>query len=941
LRKLAVVNEAPITHEEQPALGRGMGYSACLHLLLVGVTLFGLPKLFIHWVEEDTPAVFAVDVLAYSPALRTTVPVGQGAIDTAVQPRNSIYGLGLRELRDPGKDELALSTTPERGDQKRAENRTAPSPVKRDTDQAGRTPAPSAAASQGVAEGAPVSVPIPPRPEAAAARAPSQGNAPVPTSATQDNKIAGVQTGSPTAQPSNAGQAPQARAMAEAASQAGASREDGSASSSSVGRQVRGRAAASFGSGSAATSPQNATPARASQTQAAAAPPATTIESSEAAKLGSWHAIEPGKLTLDQPAVFSSAAIQADPQMLASAEPRKSALFTDPMNSDATAPPAAGSADGQAMSGQPASAPPAAASRGDGAAASGSAWQQLRTRVAALFASGTDAAALSSQDVTPARASDTQALAIPPHVAAKTSSSTADDGTPGIATHAAQAPNSGRRMTSPAERTASEIIAELSAGNAQNAGRADAADTSPAKQSNGATASAALAAKEASLSDSRRPLRQPPESADSALSAQLPSAPPLVQLSDRTQAAPADARTASLERSTAPPTQARAPTGSLVQSTPASLPTPPAPVSADQKPTGAGSSAGKTPVVPASISPALPRVIALPAPGDPARPALDAMLKLDHQVAEAMVLPPPPDDELAKELQALRDELLASAKEGYARAQYALARLLLQGRGGSSDPAAAAEWLKHAAEKGNVEAQLLYGFLAAAGAGGTRKTDEAYLWWSVATAQGSEAASAALKLLEPAVDPVGLMRARASAKQWMAYSDELKEPAVPAAQKLDNTLKLVHAAARGDAQRVRTLLARGLDIGGTDQTGHTALVNAAWRGRDTTAALLVGAGADIDFRTLDGTTALTWAAANGYARIAKLLIESGATVDIVDNAGRTPLMRAAWNRHADVVAVLLAAGARPGAADKEGKTASDFARLGGDASVIGLLGKTR
>src|SRR4051794_25201680 len=67
---------------------------------------------------------------------------------------------------------------------------------------------------------------------------------------------------------------------------------------------------------------------------------------------------------------------------------------------------------------------------------------------------------------------------------------------------------------------------------------------------------------------------------------------------------------------------------------------------------------------------------------------------------------------------------------------------------------------------------------------------------------------------------------------------------------------LVAAAARGDAETVRRLLADGADVDTRDEQGRTAVTAAALGDHVDTARVLVDAGADVDLQDDDRNNAL-------------------------------------------------------------------------------------
>ena len=142
---------------------------------------------------------------------------------------------------------------------------------------------------------------------------------------------------------------------------------------------------------------------------------------------------------------------------------------------------------------------------------------------------------------------------------------------------------------------------------------------------------------------------------------------------------------------------------------------------------------------------------------------------------------------------------------------------------------------------------------------------------------------------------------------------------------------LTQAAATGQTDAVRSLLAGGAPVDERDASDWTALHFASAHGWTDAAALLRDRGADPNARARFDMTPLHWAALRGHAEVAGLLTRRGARVDARNAYGMTPLHLAADDK---VVAVLVTAGAEVNALDDRGRTPLHTARQGKVAKAL-------
>ena len=183
----------------------------------------------------------------------------------------------------------------------------------------------------------------------------------------------------------------------------------------------------------------------------------------------------------------------------------------------------------------------------------------------------------------------------------------------------------------------------------------------------------------------------------------------------------------------------------------------------------------------------------------------------------------------------------------------------------------------------------------------------------------------------------------------------------------DDMLKAVNSR---DADKVSTLLQRGMDVNTSDQDGNTLLMLAARNGDGRTLEILlknkpnilkinkygdsalmlsalrgplenvkalVLAGADID---PDGWTPLIYAAFEGQVEIVSYLLMLDVDIDAQSANGISALMAASRNGHLDVVRILLEKGADVNLVNQDNKTALGLALERSQTDIVSLLQKT-
>jgi pectate lyase len=152
---------------------------------------------------------------------------------------------------------------------------------------------------------------------------------------------------------------------------------------------------------------------------------------------------------------------------------------------------------------------------------------------------------------------------------------------------------------------------------------------------------------------------------------------------------------------------------------------------------------------------------------------------------------------------------------------------------------------------------------------------------------------------------------------------------------------LQEAAAEGDFEAVRLLIAQGIDVDHReDSFFKTALHHAAINGHKNIVQFLLTKGAQIDaWNGYPGGTPLDYAAEKGHKEVAELLIIGGANVNAKRGspAGDTPLHSAVRAGYKEIVNLLIANGADVNAKNDSEQTPIDIAVGGGRREIRELL----
>jgi WD40 repeat protein len=146
-----------------------------------------------------------------------------------------------------------------------------------------------------------------------------------------------------------------------------------------------------------------------------------------------------------------------------------------------------------------------------------------------------------------------------------------------------------------------------------------------------------------------------------------------------------------------------------------------------------------------------------------------------------------------------------------------------------------------------------------------------------------------------------------------------------------------NAINKGEINKVKHLLATGIDPNIKNDIGIAPLWIASREGNRKIVEVLLNAGADVKGTSLGNSTALWVASQKGHLHIVKLLIAHDADVNTTDEVGGTALQWAAYFGHIEVVKFLLSHNANVNARRKSGETALSMALSNDQTDVAQVL----
>jgi hypothetical protein len=162
-------------------------------------------------------------------------------------------------------------------------------------------------------------------------------------------------------------------------------------------------------------------------------------------------------------------------------------------------------------------------------------------------------------------------------------------------------------------------------------------------------------------------------------------------------------------------------------------------------------------------------------------------------------------------------------------------------------------------------------------------------------------------------------------------------------KRLDSENELRIAAGKGDAEKVRMLINKGINKEARDKYGATSLLHAIQNHKNNAALILIEHGANVNASDKYGSSVLVYATNVGNLDIVKALLKKKANPNLQVNPtgtsvykGETPLMAIGewWQSHSsfsiikEIIEELLKAGADPNIINSvdNGKTAADYIR---------------
>ena len=148
---------------------------------------------------------------------------------------------------------------------------------------------------------------------------------------------------------------------------------------------------------------------------------------------------------------------------------------------------------------------------------------------------------------------------------------------------------------------------------------------------------------------------------------------------------------------------------------------------------------------------------------------------------------------------------------------------------------------------------------------------------------------------------------------------------------------LHYAAERNFTDRIRILVAHGVDIRTTDDYGFSPCLWAVVSGQTRATYILLSIGADANSTSADGKSALAWAASLGWSSIAEMLVHHDASIFNTQSTQMVALQEAAASGDLPTVRLLLSLGGDPNYQDRDGWSAIHWAAEEGHLDIVRVL----
>jgi len=175
---------------------------------------------------------------------------------------------------------------------------------------------------------------------------------------------------------------------------------------------------------------------------------------------------------------------------------------------------------------------------------------------------------------------------------------------------------------------------------------------------------------------------------------------------------------------------------------------------------------------------------------------------------------------------------------------------------------------------------------------------------------GIIAAMTALSLALLTVPTALVLTSRAETE---ASAQQKEKTAVGAQEEVEEAPQSLHeAAAAGDIERVKLLIAQGADVMAHDDKGGTPLHRAVENGHKAIVGILLENDADLNAQNNKGWTPLHLAASwGGHKDMVEILLEQGADVSLLNKDGWNALHTAAEAGQREILVMLMARGLKP------------------------------